>query len=247
MIGGWAEMLRMMRNIEKEKGEGNRDAQGDHEDGHGQDDDVEGGEDAQTDETISTMGIKVHGLGTFTNIFTSKINNISTEWPGRRKGVRDKILDIETEEVIREDGLGGLKEKGKRRLVVNKNQEMNTYQSPMKRKRFSTVKYSDIATAEGCRGAYGSSTTSSTGSSPSWPPSVPPAPWLPSPAPGVCERWGEASKLGEPPRCPPASGSSGPPPPPCVTTGATQLSQSRLAGLREIWERGPPGHQCSQR
>jgi len=110
----------------------------------------------------------------------------------------------------------------------------------MKRKRFSTVKYSDIATAEGCRGAYGSSTTSSTGSSPSWPPSVPPAPWLPSPAPGVCERWGEASKLGEPPRCPPASGSSGPPPPPCVTTGATQPSQSRLAGLREIWERGPP-------
>ena len=71
-----------------------------------------GGEDAQTDETISTMGIKVHGLGTFTNIFTSKINNISTEWPGRRKGVRDKILDIETEEVIREDGLGSLKEKG---------------------------------------------------------------------------------------------------------------------------------------
>ena len=97
------------------------------------------------------MGIKVRGLGTFTNIFTSKINNISTEWPGRRKGVRDKILDIETEEVIREDGLGGLKEKGKRRLVENKNQEMNTYQSPMKRKRFSTVKYSDIATAEGCR------------------------------------------------------------------------------------------------
>lgn len=151
MIGGWAEMLRMMRNIEKEKGEGRGDAQDDHEDGHGQDDDVEGGEDAQTDETISTMGIKVHGLGTFTNIFTSKINNISTEWPGRRKGVRDKILDIETEEVIREDGLGGLKEKGKRRLVENKNQEMNTYQSPMKRKRFSTVKYSDIATAEGCR------------------------------------------------------------------------------------------------
>ena len=71
--------------------------------------------------------------------FISKDKNISTEWPGRRKCVREMVLDIKTGIGIREAGLGGLNENRKRILVINKNQELNTYESPRKRKRLSTI------------------------------------------------------------------------------------------------------------